>query len=110
MLASANVVCLPSYREGLPTVLIESSASARPVITTDVPGCRDAVDHNITGLLVNPRDVPALANAIRKLVTDPALRLKMGVAGRALVEKKFSSDKILAQIISVYERAGKGSK
>ena len=108
ILANVNIFCLPSYyREGLPTVIMEASASGRPVVTTDWPGCRDAVINGVTGLLVNAKDVTSLADAIRKLVTDPDLRQKMGVAGRASVEEKFSSNKILAQILSVYERAGK---
>jgi glycosyltransferase involved in cell wall biosynthesis len=108
ILANVNIFCLPSYyREGLPTVIMEASASGRPVVTTDWPGCRDAVINGMTGLLVIAKDTTSLADAIRKLVTDPDLRQKMGVAGRALVEEKFSSIKILAQILSVYERAGK---
>jgi glycosyltransferase involved in cell wall biosynthesis len=109
-LAKVNIFCLPSYyREGLPTVIMETSASGRAVVTTDWPGCRDAIEDGLTGLLVKPRDVPSLAAAIRALVVDSDLRQKMGVAGRALVEEKFSSDKILARILSVYARAGKAA-
>ena len=95
------------YREGLPTILIEAAACGSPIVATDVPGCRDAVINGVTGLLVNAKDATSLADAIRKLVTDPGLRKKMGAAGRALVEEKFSSNKILVQILSVYERTGK---
>ena len=106
-LSKVVVVCLPSYREGLPTILIEASACGRPIITTDVPGCRDAIQDGLTGLLVKPKDGISLACAIRELAVDPALRKKMGFAGRALVEDKFSSDVIVAQILSVYVRAGR---
>jgi glycosyltransferase involved in cell wall biosynthesis len=109
-LAKANIVCLPSYREGLPTVLIEAAACGRAAIAADVPGCRDAVINDVTGLLVNAKDATSLANAIRRLVTDPALRLSMGMAGRSLVEVKYASDKIVVQIFSVYERAGRAGK
>jgi glycosyltransferase involved in cell wall biosynthesis len=108
ILAKVNIFCLPSYyREGLPTVIMEASASGRPVVTTDWPGCRDAVRSGLTGLLVNAKDPTSLAEAIRKLITDPALRLKMGAAGRSLVEEKFASEKIVGQILLVYERVEK---
>jgi glycosyltransferase involved in cell wall biosynthesis len=106
-LAKANIVCLPSYREGLPTVLIEAAACGRAVIATDVPGCRDAVKENESGLLVKPRDSSLLADALRKLLLDPAVRIEMGASGRSLAEEKFASDKIISEILSVYDRAGK---
>jgi len=110
MLAKGNIFCLPSYyREGLPTVIVEASASGRAVVTTDWPGCRDAIEDGLTGLLVKPRDVPSLTAAIRALVIDSDLRQRMGVAGRSLVEDKFSSEKIIAKILSVYENAKKAA-
>ena len=108
IIAKTNFFCLPSYyREGLPTVIMEASSCGRAVVTTDWPGCREAIQDGLTGLLVKPNDGPSLASAIRKLAADPALRKKMGSAGRALVEEKFSTDVIIAQILSVYDRAGK---
>jgi glycosyltransferase involved in cell wall biosynthesis len=105
VLSMASVVCLPSYyREGLPTVLMEASACGRPAVTTDWPGCRDAIIDGVTGLLVKVRDVLSLADALRKLIIDPALRRKMGTAGRSVAEKQFSTEKITTQILAVYKK------
>jgi glycosyltransferase involved in cell wall biosynthesis len=109
VLSTVGVVCLPSYREGLPTILIEASACGRSVIATDVPGCRDAIKDGSTGLLVKPKDVQSLTAAIRTLVVDSDLRQRMGAAGRSLVEDKFSSEKIITKILSVYEKAEKAA-
>ena len=65
--ADADVVVLPSYREGIPRALLEAAAMAKPIITTDAVGCREAVDHEQTGLLVPIRDVPALAEAMIRM-------------------------------------------
>lgn len=100
--AAANVVCLPSYREGLPKSLVEAAACGRAIVTTDVPGCRDAIIPGETGLLVQVRDPVSLANAIQKLVEDPELRKRMGVAGRALAEGEFAIDKIVDQHLVIY--------
>jgi glycosyltransferase involved in cell wall biosynthesis len=105
-LAKASIVCLPSYyREGLPTILLEASACGRPVVTTDWPGCRDAVRNGISGFLVRERDAASLADALQKLITAPDLCSEMGTAGRVLVEERFSSEKVLAQISAVYRKA-----
>lgn len=100
----SNVVVLPSYREGLPKVLIEAAASGRAVITTDVPGCRDAIEENKTGLLVPVKDSKELANAIEKLVTDTELRVEMGIAGRRLAEREFAIEKVIEQHLSIYQQ------
>lgn len=100
--SQASIVCLPSYREGMPTVLIEAAACGRPIITTDVPGCRDTIIDGVTGLLVKVRDVPSLADALRILIVNPALRRKMGTTGRCVVEEQFSTEKITKQIFAVY--------
>src|SRR5690606_12083439 len=68
--AQAHIVTLPSYREGLPKSLIEAAACGRPVVTTDVPGCRDAIEPDVSGLLVPARDGRALADAIGRLAAD----------------------------------------
>ncbi len=73
LLAESHVACLPSYREGLPKSLIEAASVGRPIVTTDVPGCREVVTHLVNGLLVKPRDAQALASAIEKLADDPKL-------------------------------------
>jgi glycosyltransferase involved in cell wall biosynthesis len=100
--ARAHVVALPSYREGLPRVLIEAAACGRAVVTTDVPGCRDAIEPNVTGLLVPSRDVVALANAIERLVLDAELRERMGRAGRQLAERKFGIERVVSAHLEVY--------
>ena len=99
----AHIVVLPSYyREGLPKVLLEAAASARPVVTTDWPGCRDAVEEGETALLVPPRDPDALAGAIRRLVGDAEARRRMGEAGRALAERAFSVREVARRHLDIY--------
>ena len=72
----SNIICLPSYREGFPKTLIEAAAAGRAVITTNVPGCRDAIIPNKTGLLVQPKNSKKLADAIQYLIQNPKLRLR----------------------------------
>ena len=100
--ARAHVVCLPSYREGLPKVLVEASASGRAIVATDVPGCREVVREDRNGLLVPVRDAPALAAAIRRLVQDPAERARLGANGRALAEREFSVEHVVERTLAVY--------
>ena len=102
-LAKSHIICLPSYREGLPKSLIEALASGRPVVTTDVPGCREVVSHGINGFLVQPRDSHALAEALMNLILDSSLRERMGRLGRERAEKEFSSEIIIGQTLRVYE-------
>ena len=102
VLAQAHVVVLPSYAEGLPKVLLEAAACARAVVTTDVPGCRDAIERDVTGLLVPPRDAAALGQAIGRLLEDPALCERMGRAGRALAEREFGIERIVAAHLALY--------
>ncbi len=99
---TAHVVVLPSYREGLPKVLIEAAACGRAVVTTDVPGCRDAIEPGRTGLLVPARNAAALADAIERLVTDDALRASMGRMGRALAEREFDVRKVVEAHLALY--------
>ena len=100
----AHIICLPSYyREGLPKCLVEAAACGRPVVTTDVPGCRDAIIPGQTGFLVPPKDSDALANAIFTLVKDSGLRRSMGCAGRQFAEREFSIEKIVAEHLAIYE-------
>lgn len=100
--AAANIVCLPSYREGLPKGLVEAAACGRAVVTTDVPGCRDAIEPGVTGLLVPVKDAEALADAIQTLIDSPERRLQMGLAGRKLAEDSFAIEKIVGQHMSIY--------
>ncbi len=101
--AAANIICLPSYREGLPKSLVEAAACGRAVVTTDVPGCRDAITPDVTGLLVPVKDAVALADAIQLLIEDPELRKKMGHAGRSLAEEAFTIEKIVEQHMDIYQ-------
>ena len=100
--AKSNIICLPSYREGLPKSLIEAAAASRAVVTTDVPGCRDAIIPNKTGILVPVKDVDKLAEAIIWLIKNPSKRVKMGKAGRKLAEEKFQIKKVIENHLSIY--------
>jgi len=84
-----NIFVLPSYREGFPHSIMEASAMARPVITTNVRGCREAVSNNITGVIVPPKDSQALANALIYLLSNPEVAKKMGEAGRKKAQQDF---------------------
>jgi len=104
LLATAHIACQPStYREGLPKSALEAMAAGKPLVATDIPGCREAVIHNVTGLLVPPRDPPALAAALKTLIDDPALRARFGAAARQRAVENFSDAIICAKTISVYE-------
>jgi glycosyltransferase involved in cell wall biosynthesis len=103
--SSTNIVVLPSYREGLPKVLIEASACGRAVVTTNVPGCKDAIEPNITGLLCKVKDANSLAKSIEKLILDNELRNSMGKAGRVLAEKEFDINNIIRKHLKIYERS-----
>lgn len=101
--AGASIVTLPSYYgEGLPKVLIEAAACGCAVVTTDMPGCRDAIEPNVTGLLVPPRNSIALADALQRLLEDAVLRQDMGQAGRALAEREFSIEKVVEAHLVIY--------
>jgi len=102
--AQSHVVTLPSYYgEGLPKSLVEAAACGRAVVTTDMPGCRDAIEPGKSGMLVPARDAAALADAIQYLVERPDTRRAMGEAGRRLAEQEFAIDKIVAQHLAIYE-------
>lgn len=101
----AHIVCLPSYREGLPKSLIEAAACGKPIVTTDVPGCREAVIEGETGLLVPARGIEPLAVALKKLIGDAELRRSMGTRARALAIRRFAMDRVISETLAVYERA-----
>ncbi len=101
-LAGSHINVLPSYREGLPKSLIEASAVGRPMVTTDVPGCRDIVTDGVNGYLVPVKNVEKLAEAINALVTDKTLRTKMGIAARKKAFEEFSIDKVVSETLKVY--------
>lgn len=101
--AQAHIVCLPSYREGLPKVLIEAAACGRPIVATDVPGCREIVRHNENGLLIPAKDPQALAVALNRLLNNAELRESMGKRGRAMVEAEFSTEYVVEQTLQLYK-------
>jgi glycosyltransferase involved in cell wall biosynthesis len=103
VLAQSSLVVLPSfYAEGLPKTLVEAQACGRAAVTTDWPGCRDAITPNVTGLLVPPRDAAALANAIEQLLRDRERLQAMGKAGRTLAEEAFDVRQVIAQHLEIY--------
>lgn len=104
-ISAAHLLVLASYREGLPRVVLEAGLCARPVVTTDVPGCREIVRHGQNGLLVPPRNPEAIVSAARRLREQPALRQSLGEALRREVEEKFSIRKVGPQMEEILRRA-----
>lgn len=104
---AATIVCLPSfYREGVPKSLLEGASSARPLVSTDTPGCRDVCIDGVTGVLVPPRDVPALAAALAGLLAAPARCAALGAGARARAESHFGAEAICSQTLDCYARLG----
>lgn len=103
VISSSTIMVLPSYREGLPKCLIEAAACGRAVITTDVPGCRDAILPNISGLLVPAKDIGSLASAIGSLIEQPQKAMKMGEQGRIFAESVFSINDVINRHFEIYE-------
>lgn len=108
-LAEASVVALPSYREGFPKTLIDAAAAGRPMVATDVPGCRDAVIDGTTGLLCRARDASSLADALEKLINAPALRKQMGAAARQDAVARFDIRNVVAAHLEIYRRIARDS-
>jgi glycosyltransferase involved in cell wall biosynthesis len=104
---AADVVVLPSSIEGLPVVLPEAMARARPVVATPVGGTAELVTDGETGLLVPPGDPDALADAIRGLLADPELRRRMGEAGRRRVAERFSAEAMTRRILEIYDEVAR---
>jgi glycosyltransferase involved in cell wall biosynthesis len=103
LFASVDMVVLPSYREGLPKGLIEAAACALPLVTTDVPGCREVVSDEVDGLLVPVRDADALAHAIARLLDDPELAFRLGQAARAKAFEQFDERIVIARTMAVHD-------
>ncbi len=102
VLAKSHIVCLPSYREGIPRILIEAAASGRPIVTTDAPGCRELVRPGVNGIIVPSRDAFSLAGALRFLIEHPEERIAMGANNRQVAVQEFSQELVIAQFMSVY--------
>lgn len=103
---SSHIACLPSYREGLPKSLIEATSCGLPIVTTDVPGCRQLVANHKNGFLIPPRDSNALAECLIHLHHNKDLLDDMGKASRMLAERKFGYDQVLASFFEIYNSAG----
>ncbi len=106
VLKQSTIIALPSYYgEGVPKVLLETAAVGRPIITCDMPGCREAVEDGVNGTLIPPKDAPALVQAIRALLDNPEKRTAYGRGGRARVEADFEVSKVVARTLKVYDAA-----
>jgi len=101
--AQSHIVCLPSsYGEGVPKVLIEAAACGRAIVTTDSPGCREVVRHELNGLLVPVHNTAALVDALQRLIQEPQTRQRMAQHGREMVIKEFALEHITRQTFDVY--------
>ena len=103
-MSKSNVIVLPSYREGLPKVLIEAAACGRAVVTTDVPGCRDAIEPNETGLLVDVKSASSLASGVLSLISNDNLRYKFAKNARKLAERDFNINDVVSMHLSIYSK------
>jgi len=102
IMAQADVVVLPSYREGTPRALLEAAAMAKPIITSETVGCREVVEDGVNGFLVPVKNVQALTKAMIHLIQDSALRERMGKAGRAKVEQEFEERSVIKKVMESY--------
>jgi glycosyltransferase involved in cell wall biosynthesis len=100
---AAHIAVLPSRREGLPKSLLEAAACGRPIVATDVPGCREIARQDVNALLVPADDAAALANAIGRLAGDAEMRQRFGQAGRRIVETEFSATHVGQQTVALYD-------
>jgi len=102
LIAKSHIVCLPSYAEGLPRALLEAASCGRPIVATDVSGCRDVVRDGVNGLLVPAHQAAPLAEALARLIADAPLRQAMGARGRAIVLAEFSVERVAAETLRLY--------
>ena len=103
LLSKSSIVCLPSYREGMPMVLQEAAAAGLPIVTTNVVGCRESIINNKTGFLVEPKNIDNLVEKLTLLIKNSFLRKKFGIEGRKFAIKNFDEKKIIKQNIEFYE-------
>lgn len=99
----ASIVCLPSYREGMPKSLLEAAAAGCAVVTTNVPGCREAIEIGQTGDLVQARNIEDLSRVLEALILDPGRRLAYGIAGRAMAINKFDLTSVIERTLKIYQ-------
>lgn len=104
VISMSHIVCLPSYREGLPKILIEAASCGRPIVTTDVPGCREVVKDGVNGYLVPSKNAEKLKDALLKLIENEELRNEMGQASRRFAEERFSNQIVNEGIFSIYQK------
>ena len=104
LIGLSDIVVFPSYREGKPKFLLEAASMGKPIITTDVPGCRDVVENEKNGILVPIKDIESLFNAVIKLINNPELRRKMGEKSRKKAKKEFDEKILIEQTLKVYKQ------
>ena len=104
ILEKIDILCLPSYREGLPKALIEGAAKGLPIVTTNTVGCKDVVEDGINGFLVPVKNSIALAKALSVLIKDEDLRFKMGCESYKIASSKFASSIIIEQTMAIYDQ------
>jgi glycosyltransferase involved in cell wall biosynthesis len=109
-LEKSTIVVLPSYREGIPRSILEALATGRPIIVTDVPGCRETVEHGVNGLLVPAKDANALAAAILQLAASPTMLGEMGQQSRKICMEKFDVHKVNESILRIATELLKDAK
>jgi glycosyltransferase involved in cell wall biosynthesis len=108
-LAEANIVCLPTlYREGVPRVLIEAAACARPLVASDLPGCREICRTGANGTLVPPGSAEALAVAVEALLADPAQCARYGRAGRRIAVDEYREELVIDRTLALYRELLEG--
>ena len=99
----SSIVCLPSYREGMPKSLLEAAAAGKPVITTDVTGCREAILAGVTGELVPVKNISKLVESLSKLIENRSLCEEYGKEGKLMAKEKFDIKNIVSKTFSIYE-------
>ena len=106
IIQQADVVVLPSYREGTPRILLEGGACGKPLIATDIAGCRGVVQPNHNGFLVPCQNSTELADAMQALADSPSMRLRYGQASRQIIERDFSEKSVVSRTLSIYSQLG----